>query len=96
MRLAQVLRVSVRRDTWGTWGIRRMEEEAPRASQVSGKTAVITKPPVAVGLFRSVSLDVCVGNAACTSVGQSGVRGSVGVCCLGAAFVCVCVFSELC
>ena len=51
-------------------------------------------PPVPVGIFRSVSLDVGVGTAACTWVSQSGVRGTVGVCRLGV--VCVCAFSELC
>ena len=43
-------------------------------------------------------MDVCVGNIACTWESQFGVRGSVGVCCLGV--VCVCVRSlssvELC
>ena len=55
-------------------------------------------PPVPVGVFRSVSLDVCGGNAACTWVSQSGVRGTVGACCLGAVCVCVCSLSsvELC
>ena len=41
---------------------------------------------------------MCVGNIACTWESQFGVRGSVGVCCLGV--VCVCVRSlssvELC
>ena len=37
--------------------------------------------------LRSVSLDVCVGSVACMWDSQSGVRGSVGVCCLGV--VCV-------
>ena len=37
-------------------------------------------PLVPVGIFRSVSLDVCVGTAACTRVSQSGVCGTVGVC----------------
>ena len=46
-------------------------------------------PPVPVGILRSVSLDVCVGNAACTWESQSRVRGAVGVCCSGV--VCVCV-----
>ena len=31
--------------------------------------------------YRSASLDVCIGNFACTWVSQSGVRGTVGVCC---------------
>ena len=54
-----------------------------------GKT--VTHHPSYSVFSRSVSLNVCVGNAACTWVSQSGVRGMVGahVCCLGA--VCVCV-----
>jgi len=44
-------------------------------------------PPVPVGIFSSVSLDVCVGSAACTWASQSGVLGTVGVCRLGV--VCV-------
>jgi len=49
-----------------------------------------------VGIFIGESGRVHRQRVACTWVGQSGVRGTVGVCCLGAVCVCVCVFSELC
>ena len=53
-------------------------------------------PPVPVGLFRTcVSLDVCVGSAACTWVSQSGVPWGMGWCVLSRCRVCVCVLSAL-
>ena len=58
------------------------DERVSESTREDGET-----PPVPVGLFGSVSLDVCVGTAACTWVSQCVVCGRL-VC---AVWVCVCV-----
>jgi len=48
-------------------------------------------PPIPVGIFTNVSLDVCVGNVACLHVGKSVRCAWVDWCVLSQCCVCVCI-----